>query len=95
MQNDYLFKSNKELLIDVAEKFRFARREAGYSQEYISEKTGISRQTIMRFEAGENISLINFIALLREVNELGKFSDLLNRIRTQRSLAIKFKEQSK
>lgn len=41
--------------------------------------TGISRPTIARFEAGENISLQNFISLLRYVDELTVFSQVLKR----------------
>ncbi len=73
-----VFKSDKQLLGELGDKFRTARINSGLSQEALAEVSGVSRSSITRFEAGENISLLNLIALLRHVDQLEELNSLLD-----------------
>lgn len=74
---DVLFKSDRQILTELGDKFKLARINKRLTQDDVAEKTGIARRTISRFESGENISVLNLIALLRQVGKLESFAKLL------------------
>ena len=67
LEEDYI--SNLEILRVLAERMKEYRLACRLSQRERAEKSGVSYTTICRFEQGKhpNISLRNFIALLRQV----------------------------
>ncbi len=76
---DFLFASDKEILQEFGRRLKRSRIDSGFTQEGLAEHAGVSRPTVARLEAGKNISLINFITLLRYVGELGPLSTLMER----------------
>ena len=71
-----LFKSDREVVRDLARFFKRSRINLQLTQQDIVEKTGLDRGVISRFENEENISLLNFLALMRAVNKLDRFVDI-------------------
>ena len=74
---DYIFISDKEILEDIGAKFKEARIDMRITQEELVKQSGISRTTISRLESGENISLLNFISMLREVGDINDLAQVL------------------
>lgn len=57
--------SNKAISDDLALRIKRYRLQAGYSQEDISKKTGLSVHSISNIENGKNINFDNLIKVLR------------------------------
>ncbi|MBJ6802765.1 helix-turn-helix domain-containing protein [Geomonas propionica] len=52
---------------DIGFKLRILRQEAGYTQEQLAEKVGVSTQQIQKYEAGRDKISIERIQCLAEV----------------------------
>lgn len=76
-----LFKSDREVVSDLAGFFKRSRINLQLTQKDIVDKTGLDRGVISRFENEGNISLVNFLALMRSVNKLDQFAELANEVR--------------
>lgn len=76
---DLYEKSNNDVVMELGRRFREYRIALRLTQKDISEQTGMSVMTIVRFERGEGsaIRLDNFIALLRAVQKLEMVSELI------------------
>ena len=56
-------------MLCIGEKIRRARLEAGFTQENLAERIGLSRTAIARYEAGDIEPRIkNLIAISKELN---------------------------
>lgn len=53
--------------VDIAERLQELRRKAGYSQEQVAEKLGLSRQAISKWESGQGKPEIDNIVKLTEI----------------------------
>lgn len=64
-------KTSYEIICGLAERLKSYRHAARLSQEEMARNAGVSKSTLSKFEQGvtSNISLSNFIALLRVVGE--------------------------
>jgi len=70
--------TDKEILEIIGERIGTLRRRLGMSQEKIAISTGLSLSTIQRFESGKaNISLTNFIEILRQTGQIENIDNLL------------------
>lgn len=74
---DYISISDRQVLGELSKRFKSIRLQQNKTQQAISDHSGIGRATINRFESGENINLIHFISLLREINKLPEFLELM------------------
>jgi transcriptional regulator with XRE-family HTH domain len=62
--------TDKAIVKTICENIKQMRLAKNISQEQLSKKSGISRITIARLEAGKAINLITLIQLLRALDEL-------------------------
>lgn len=71
--------SNTDIMLLLARRIREYRLAARLSQREMAEKSGVSYTTISHFEQGRNpnISLYNFISLLRVVGMETRMPELL------------------
>lgn len=71
IQDIYAY-SNGELAAQLGERFKEYRNALGLTQKEVSEQSGVSVMTIVRFEKGQgsSIRLDNLIALLRAIQRL-------------------------
>lgn len=76
-----LFKSDMEVMKELGRWFKQTRANLQLTQQEISEKTGVDRGVISRFENGESISLLNFLALMRAINKLEKLVEMVGEVR--------------
>ena len=73
MNNSYsIFKTPQEFLQDIALKHKKLRKERGYTQSELAERSGVSLGSLKRFEQTGQISFDN---LLRLAHVLGRLSD--------------------
>jgi len=65
-------RSNNDIIVSLGARFRDYRMALRLTQKEISEQSGVSVMTIVRFERGESASirLDNFVALMRSVQKL-------------------------
>lgn len=71
--------SNSEILEYLAERVKEYRLSARLSQRELARKSGVSYTTICHFEQGRNpnLSLNNFVALLRAMGMESRMMDIL------------------
>lgn len=76
---DLNYTSNYDILHLLAKRMKEYRLAARLSQRELAEKSGVSYTTICRFEQGKhpNISLSNFISLLRQVGMESRMEEVL------------------
>lgn len=74
---DYV--TNQDIMLLLAKRIKEYRLAARMSQKEMAEKSGVSLATISHFEQGvnQNMTLNNFISLLRIVGMEQRVSDLL------------------
>lgn len=60
-----IFPKNQKVLAQLGENIKLARMRRNYTQQLISERTGLSRLTIRKIEAGDSkVSLGHYVAVL-------------------------------
>lgn len=71
--------SDGELAGQLGERFREYRKALGLSQKQVSQSSGVSVMTIVRFETGQgnSIRLDNLIALMRALQRLDDIMGLV------------------
>lgn len=77
--NDSNYISNYDILQLLAKRMKEYRLAARLSQRELAKKSGVSYTTICRFEQGKhpNLSLNNFISLLRQVGMESRIANVL------------------
>ncbi len=73
------YTTNTDLMQLLAKRIRAYRLAARISQQEMAEESGVSKSTICRFEQGQNVNLTlgNFISLLRVVGQEQRIEELL------------------
>lgn len=76
---DFIELSEPDIIKILGERFKEYRLSIRLTQKELSEKTGISHKTISSFETGRgrNITMQNFLTLLRSVGMLQNIDNLL------------------
>ncbi|MBR4811131.1 MAG: helix-turn-helix transcriptional regulator [Bacteroidaceae bacterium] len=71
--------SNSDISVDLGRRFKNYRIALNLTQKEISEQSGVSVMTLVRFESGEfgSISLNKFIALMRALQLLENIADVI------------------
>lgn len=71
--------SDSEIIQMLGERFRQYRIALGLTQAALSEKAGVSKMTIHKFESGTagNVSMQTLLSLLRYTGLLGNFEALI------------------
>jgi transcriptional regulator with XRE-family HTH domain len=60
-----VFPKNQKVLAQLGDNIKLARKRRNYTQSLISERTGLSRLTIRKIEAGDSkVSLGHYVAVL-------------------------------
>lgn len=71
------FSLTDETKLELARRFKAYRLSLNYTQDYISNKSGVSLGTIKSFERDGSISFDNLIKLLRVLNLLDNIDYLV------------------
>ena len=75
---DYSLALNKEILLDLGKKLKQHRLNQNLLSEELANLSGVSVRTITGFERGEkNISLVNFIELLRALKLINDLNAII------------------
>lgn len=77
-------RSNNDIIVSLGARFRDYRMALRLTQKEISEQSGVSVMTIVRFERGESASirLDNFVALMRSIQKLEWIAEIIPSIQT-------------
>lgn len=77
-------RSNNDIIVSLGARFRDYRMALRLTQKEISEQSGVSVMTIVRFERGESASirLDNFVALMRSIQKLEWIAEVIPSIQT-------------
>lgn len=72
-------RSNNDIIVSLGARFRDYRMALRLTQKEISEQSGVSVMTIVRFERGESTSirLDNFVALMRSIQKLEWIAEVI------------------
>ena len=75
---NYLLSLNQDILLDIGRRIKMQRINQNLTAKKLSVLSGVSLRTISGFERGEkNISLINFIEILRALKLLNHLENLI------------------
>ncbi len=79
---DYIELSEPDIIKILGERFRDYRLNCQLTQKDLADKTGISIKTISNFESGKanNITMINFLTMLRTIGQLDNIDCILPEI---------------
>jgi transcriptional regulator with XRE-family HTH domain len=72
----YAFHSDQEILRQIVSKLIVKRKYLKLTQKKLAENAGLSFRTIQKLEAGGNVTMLNFIAILRALGELALWDNL-------------------
>ena len=77
-------RSNNDIIVSLGARFRDYRMALRLTQKEISEQSGVSVMTIVRFERGESASirLDNFVALMRSIQKLEWIAEIIPSIQS-------------
>ncbi|HCE57125.1 MAG TPA: XRE family transcriptional regulator [Prolixibacteraceae bacterium] len=73
-----IIKQPSEVMTEIAVKVRNLRKESGYSQVELADRSGVSLGSLKRFEQTGQISLESFLKLLHILKRLEEFNSILN-----------------
>ena len=76
MQID-IFSNDEEILTELGKRIKHARIKAELTQSELAKECGIAKSTIERIEKGESIQLLILIKILRSLNHLNGFENIL------------------
>ena len=82
MYGEIYEKSGNELVQELGKRFMEYRKQMGFTQKMVAEKSGLSVFTISSFESGSltGISLTSLIKLLRAIDCLEEVEKLLPKL---------------
>lgn len=72
-----LTKTPREIMRSYANNIRIIRKEKGFSQRKLAEKSGVAYGTLQKFESTGIISLESFLKLCKAIDRLEEFESLL------------------
>lgn len=77
--NEYPYTTNQDIIVLLCQRLKEYRLAARLSQKEMAEKSGVSLTTISHLEQGVNcnLTLNNFISLLRAVGMEQRLTDIL------------------
>ncbi|MGN1231854.1 MAG: helix-turn-helix domain-containing protein [Candidatus Cryptobacteroides sp.] len=72
-------RSNNDIIVELGRRFRSYRIALRMTQKDVSEKTGVSVMTIVRFEKGNgcSIRIDNLVALMRSIQRLENIAEII------------------
>ena len=70
-------KQPSEIAILLVEKIRVLRKDRGYSQKELADRTGISLGSVKRFEQTGQISLESLLKIAHLLDKLSDFENIL------------------
>ncbi len=78
MRNFGLTKSTAEILNELAQKHKVLRKQAGFTQSELAQRSGVSLGSIKRFENTGQISLASLVKCAQILDRTADFDLLLN-----------------
>ncbi len=75
MQSDLL--TDEAFLGEIGRRLARLRIDAGLTQAALARQAGVGRSTVERLEAGRSTQMVSFIRILRVLNLLDEFADLV------------------
>jgi len=70
-------RTNKALLREVGTRVQDLRLNQNLSQEQVAAAAGVGRSTVVRLEAGQSVTLLNFVQVLRALGALEELEGFL------------------
>jgi len=88
-------KKPHDFLLDLAQKHRALRRQAGLTQRELAKRSGVSLGSIKRFELSGQISLESLLKSMLILNRLKEFELILNQNENLKHIDKLFSERTK
>lgn len=85
------------IIRELGARYKNYRIEMEFTQKELAQKTGVSVQTIRRFESGtsSNLDFANFIELLRAIGLIGNLDQTLPELPISAALVAAFDNKKK
>ena len=91
-----VFKTDDEIINEIANRIKKLRIEKNISQELLSKKTGLSIHTISNIENGKSFTIENLIKIMRVLDIVDRIYNLIPTVENNPYLiALNKKEKSR
>lgn len=88
-------KNPADYLLEMANKHKVIRKQAGYTQAELAKRSGVSLGSIKRFELSGQISLESLLKLLHILNRLQDLDSVLQPIQDLRQIEKLFGKKTR
>jgi transcriptional regulator with XRE-family HTH domain len=93
--NFALSKKPADFLREIAQRHRVLRKQAGFTQSELAQRSGVSLGSLKRFEATGQISLESLLLLLDVLNRLDDFEEILKPIENLKEIEKLFSDKTR
>jgi transcriptional regulator with XRE-family HTH domain len=84
-----------DFLVEIAERHRALRKQAGYSQMELAQRSGVSLGSLKRFESTGQISLESLLKLTEILGRLNDFDLILKPIPNLKEIEKLFSDKTR
>lgn len=92
------FSTNKkpyDFLLDIAARHKVLRKQAGFSQSELAQRSGVSLGSLKRFERTGQISLESLLQLTDVLNRLNDFEAILQPLENLEAIEKLFSDKTR
>jgi transcriptional regulator with XRE-family HTH domain len=92
------FSTNKkpyDFLLDIAARHKVLRKQAGFSQSELAQRSGVSLGSLKRFERTGQISLESLLQLADVLNRLNDFEAILQPLENMEAIEKLFSDKTR
>lgn len=92
------FSTNKkpyDFLLDIAARHKVLRKQAGFSQSELAQRSGVSLGSLKRFERTGQISLESLLQLTDVLNRLNDFEAILQPLENMEAIEKLFSDKTR
>lgn len=72
-----MFKTNSDILIEIGKRLKQQRISLRLTQKETASEANVSLKTLVYFEQGHNVSMLNFISILRALKSVDQLNLIL------------------
>jgi transcriptional regulator with XRE-family HTH domain len=88
-------KNPSDVLEDLAKKHKVLRKQAGFTQMELAQRSGVSLGSIKRFELSGQVSLESLLKLVHVLNRLNDFDLILNATENMKTIDKLFSDKTR
>jgi transcriptional regulator with XRE-family HTH domain len=74
---EIIFKTDREILQQIVQKLKVRRKQLKFNQKELAVKAGVSFRTVQKLEGDGNVTMLNFMAIVRALGAIGLWDSFI------------------